>query len=163
MPREKPLYHDTLSSVRARATELFPGELLFGPTKVAKILGRSRAWVYRHYGSFNSMTVEQNIEDRIGVPALWRADFALTCHGNSMAAMIQDGDIVCIRKQPEVENGEIAAVRIGEEATLKRFYRQGDTVMLQAENPAFSPLVYTRDQLNEITIEGRVVGICRGI
>ena len=89
--------------------------------------------------------------------------FALTCHGNSMAAMIQDGDIVCIRKQPEVENGEIAAVRIGEEATLKRFYRQGDTVMLQAENPAFSPLVYTRDQLNEITIEGRVVGICRGI
>lgn len=52
---------------------------------------------------------------------------------------------------------------IGEEATLKRFYRQGDTVMLQAENPAFSPLVYTRDQLNEITIEGRVVGICRGI
>ena len=106
---------------------------------------------------------EQNIEARIGVPALWQADFALTCHGNSMAAMIQDGDIVCIRKQPEVENGEIAAVRIGEEATLKRFYRQGDTVMLQAENPAFSPLVYTRDQLNEITIEGRVVGICRGI
>lgn len=106
---------------------------------------------------------EQNIEARIGVPALWRADFALTCHGNSMASMIQDGDIVCIRKQPEVENGEIAAVRIGEEATLKRFYRQGDTVMLQAENPAFSPLVYTRDQLNEITIEGRVVGICRGI
>ena len=95
---------------------------------------------------------EQNIEARIGVPALWRADFALTCHGDSMAAMIQDGDIVCIRKQPEVENGEIAAVRIGEEATLKRFYRQGDTVMLQAENPAFSPLVYTRDQLNEITI-----------
>lgn len=106
---------------------------------------------------------EQNIEARIGVPALWRADFALTCHGDSMAAMIQDGDIVCIRKQPEVENGEIAAVRIGEEATLKRFYRQGDTVMLQAENPAFSPLVYTRDQLNEITIEGLVVGICRGI
>ena len=106
---------------------------------------------------------EQNIEARIGVPALWRADFALTCHGNSMAAMIQDGDIVCIRKQPEVENGEIASVRIGEEATLKRFYRQGDTVMLQAENPAFSPLVYTRDQLNEITIEGLVVGICRGI
>lgn len=106
---------------------------------------------------------EQNIEARIGVPALWRADFALTCHGDSMAAMIQDGDIVCIRKQPEVENGEIAAVRIGDEATLKRFYRQGDTVMLQAENPAFSPLVYTRDQLNEITIEGRVVGICRGV
>ena len=109
------------------------------------------------------ITAEQNIEQYIGVPAAWHADFALTCHGDSMAPTICDGDIVCIRKQPEVENGEIAAVRIGEEATLKRFYRQGDTVMLQAENPAFSPLVYTRDQLNEITIEGRVVGICRGI
>ena len=109
------------------------------------------------------ITAEQNVERYIGVPAAWRADFALTCHGSSMAPTICDGDIVCIRKQPEVENGEIAAVRIGEEATLKRFYRQGDTVMLQAENPAFSPLVYTRDQLNEITIEGRVVGICRGI
>ena len=109
------------------------------------------------------ITAEQNVEGIVSVPAAWHATFTLLCHGNSMAAMIQDGDIVCIRKQPEVENGEIAAVRIGEEATLKRFYRQGDTVMLQAENPAFSPLVYTRDQLNEITIEGRVVGICRGI
>ena len=109
------------------------------------------------------ITAEENIEARIGIPAAWNADFALTCKGDSMAPKICDGDIVCIRKQQEVENGEIAAVRIGEEATLKRFYRQGDTVMLQAENPAFSPLVYTRDQLNEITIEGRVVGICRGI
>lgn len=109
------------------------------------------------------ITAEQNVEGIVSVPAAWHATFTLLCQGDSMAAMIQDGDIVCIRKQPEVENGEIAAVRIGEEATLKRFYRQGDTVMLQAENPAFSPLVYTRDQLNEITIEGRVVGICRGI
>ena len=65
------------------------------------------------------ITAEQNIEQYIGVPAAWHADFALTCHGDSMAPTICDGDIVCIRCQPEVEQGEIAAVRIGEEATLK--------------------------------------------
>ena len=92
------------------------------------------------------------------------ADFALTCHGDSMAPTICDGDIVCIRCQPEVEQGEIAAVRIGEEATLKHFHRQGDTVMLLADNAAVCPpMVYTGPQLNEIRIEGRAVGFCRGV
>ncbi len=109
------------------------------------------------------ITAEENIEARIGIPAAWRADFALTCHGDSMAPKICDGDIVCIRKQQEVENGEIAAVRIGEEATLKRFYRQGDTVLLQAENPTFTTLVYANHQLDEIVIEGKAVGFCRGL
>ena len=109
------------------------------------------------------ITAEENIEAHIGIPATWRADFALTCHGDSMAPKICDGDIVCIRKQQEVENGEIAAVRIGEEATLKRFYRQGDTVLLQAENPTFAPLVYAKHQLDEIEIEGKAVGFCRGL
>ena len=104
---------------------------------------------------------EQNVEARIGVPAAWRADFALTCKGDSMAPRYLDGDIVCIRCQPQVENGQIAAVLIGEEATLKRFYQNGDTVTLQAENPAYSPLVYRGEELNEIRVEGRVVGFCR--
>ena len=105
---------------------------------------------------------EQNVEARIGVPAAWRADFALTCKGDSMAPRYLNGDIVCIRCQPQVENGQIAAVLIGEEATLKRFYQNGDTVTLQAENPAYSPLVYRGEELNEIRIEGKVVGFCRG-
>ena len=104
---------------------------------------------------------EQNVEARIGVPAAWRADFALTCKGDSMAPRYLDGDIVCIRCQPQAENGQIAAVLIGEEATLKRFYQNGDTVTLQAENPAYSPLVYRGEELNEIRVEGRVVGFCR--
>lgn len=104
---------------------------------------------------------EQNVEARIGVPAAWRADFALTCKGDSMAPRYLDGDIVCIRCQPHVENGQIAAVLIGDEATLKRFYQNGDTVTLQAENPAYSPLVYRGEELNEIRVEGRVVGFCR--
>ena len=110
------------------------------------------------------ITAEQNIEQYIGVPAAWHADFALTCHGDSMAPTICDGDIVCIRRQPEVEQGEIAAVRIGEEATLKHFHRQGETVMLLADNTAVCPpMVFAGPQLEEIQIEGRAVGFCRGL
>ena len=110
------------------------------------------------------ITAEQNIESYIGVPAAWHADFALTCHGSSMAPTICDGDIVCIRCQPEVEQGEIAAVRIGDEATLKHFHRQGDAVMLIADNAAVCPpMVYTGPQLEDIRIEGKAVGFCRGL
>ena len=110
------------------------------------------------------ITAEQNIECYIGVPAAWHADFALTCHGSSMAPTICDGDIVCIRRQPEVEQGEIAAVRVGEEATLKHFHRQGDAVMLLADNAAVCPpMIYTGTQLEELQIEGKAVGFCRGL
>ena len=110
------------------------------------------------------ITAEQNIECYIGVPAAWHADFALTCHGDSMAPTIREGDIVCIRSQPEVEQGEIAAVRIGEEATLKHFHRQGGTIMLLADNAAVCPpMIYSGAQLEEIKIEGKAVGFCRGL
>lgn len=110
---------------------------------------------------------EQNIKSYIGVPAAWRADFALECHGNSMAPTICDGDVVCIRSQPEVEQGQIAAVRIGEEATLKHFYYQsGENAVVQliADNPAVCPpMVYTGPELNDIEVEGLAVGFCRGL
>ena len=104
------------------------------------------------------ITAEQNIECYIGVPAAWHADFALTCHGSSMAPTICDGDIVCIRCQPEVEQGEIAAVRIGEEATLKRVYYQNGTLTLMPANAAYAPMVYTGPELNNVQIEGKAVG-----
>lgn len=107
---------------------------------------------------------EQNIKSYIGVPATWRADFALECHGDSMSPTICDGDVVCIRSQPEVEQGQIAAVRIGEEATLKHCYYQNGVVQLIADNPAVCPpMVYTGQQLEEIEVEGLAVGFCRGL
>ena len=107
---------------------------------------------------------EQNIKSYIGVPAAWRADFALECHGDSMAPTMCDGDVVCIRKQPEVEQGQIAAVRIGEEATLKHFYYQNDVMTLLADNPSVCPpMVYTGPQLEEVEVEGLAVGFCRGL
>lgn len=109
------------------------------------------------------ITAEENIIDHIGVPACWRADFALTCHGDSMAPKIQDGDIVCIRRQPVVENGEVAAILINGEATLKHFYKSGDTVTLMPDNPSVcAPLVYRGEEINQIIIEGKAVGLCRG-
>lgn len=68
--------------------------------------------------------------------------FYLRAHGDSMTgARIHDGDLVLIRQQPEVEDGEIAAVLIGEEAFLKRIYRRSGLLILQSENPAYEPVV----------------------
>lgn len=102
---------------------------------------------------------QQNIDGSVDAPEDIRCDFALRCKGDSMIdAGIHDGDAVYIRIQPEVENGEIAAVRIGEEATLKRVYYDGTTLTLMPANAAFAPMVYTGPQLEDVHIEGRVVG-----
>ena len=87
-----------------------------------------------------------------------RADFVLIAHGDSMInARIHDGDIVFVRKQEEVENGEIAVVAIDDEATLKRFYRYADMVVLRAENPTFKDMVFTTSDHKEIRILGKAV------
>lgn len=102
---------------------------------------------------------QQNIEKIVDVPENIRCDFSLTCHGDSMeGAGIYDRDVVYIRIQPEVENGEIAAVRIGEEATLKRVYYQNGTLTLMPANAAYAPMVYTGPELNDVQIEGKAVG-----
>ena len=87
-----------------------------------------------------------------------RADFCLIAKGDSMInARIKEGDIVFIRAQPDVENGEIAAVLIEDETTLKRVHKKSNSVVLMAENPAYEPLVYTNEELNSIRILGKAV------
>lgn len=86
------------------------------------------------------------------------ADFALRCKGDSMInARICDGDIVFIRAQPTVENGEIAAVLISNEVTLKKFYKLPDYIELRAENPRYSPILIPKKDDEEIRILGKVV------
>lgn len=74
-------------------------------------------------------------------------------------ARIYDGDIVFIRKQPIVKDGQIAAVLIDGEATLKRLYydRENNVVQLVAENSSFPPLIYSGEKLNEIRVLGLAV------
>lgn len=106
---------------------------------------------------------EQNIEDYDKVPADWHADFTLICEGDSMLPRIQNGDVVAIRRTPSVENGEIAAVRIGDDATLKHIYLHDDYIELRPENPAFPSIIRRRDEMNDVHIEGKAVGLCRNL
>ena len=106
---------------------------------------------------------EQNIETYDKIPEDWRADFTLVCEGDSMEPRVKDGDVVAIRTQPTVENGEIAAVRIDGEAALKHVYHYPDRLVLQPENPAFPPIVLVGEEINRAVIEGKAVGLCRNL
>lgn len=87
------------------------------------------------------------------------AHFALKIKGDSMiGARINDGDIVFIRQQPDVEDGDIAAVLINGEATLKRVYKMPGRVQLRAENPKYSPKDYTEKNCDDFKILGKAVG-----
>lgn len=89
-----------------------------------------------------------------------RADFCLRAKGDSMVgARINDGDIVFIRQMPIVDNGEIAAVIINDEATLKRvyYYPEKAKLILSPENPKYEPFVYIGDELDQVRILGQAV------
>ena len=103
---------------------------------------------------------EEQRESFVSIDRSIDADFCLKAHGNSMTgARIYDGDIVFIKAQNMVENGEIAAVIIGEEATLKRvyFYPQEGKLILSPENPHYAPLVYVKNELEAVKIIGKAV------
>ena len=88
------------------------------------------------------------------------ADFVLVAKGDSMTgARIHDGDLVFIRSQPTVENGEIAAVGIGDEATLKRvyWYANKTLLVLRAENPKYADMEFSGAQLADVKIFGKAV------
>lgn len=102
---------------------------------------------------------DENIESHVPAPIELKDCFALRCKGDSMInARIMDGDLVFVRPQIEVENGEIAAIRIDTEATLKRFYKIGDTIILRPENPQYPDQIYTATQFLDVQIIGKAVG-----
>lgn len=99
---------------------------------------------------------DQNIEDYFTIDSRINADFCLRIQGDSMIdAGINNDDIVFIRQQPTLEVGEIGVIQIGEEATLKRFYRTNDSIILQPANSNYLPQVYTSD--SDIKILGKLV------
>lgn len=102
---------------------------------------------------------EENIEAYDEIPEDIKCDFTLVCKGDSMInARINNGDIVYIKEQSMVDNGEIAAVLIGNEATLKRVYLYEDKIVLQPENAKYSPFVYSKEEMNDVRILGKAVG-----
>ena len=104
------------------------------------------------------ITAEQNIDGYDLIEADIKCDFTLTCKGDSMInARIFDGDIVYIRQQPDVEDGEIAAVLIDNEATLKKVYHYPDRLVLRPCNPMYEDFVYSGKETADIRILGKAV------
>ncbi len=102
----------------------------------------------------------EDIEDYIQVPAdriRGRETFALTVRGDSMVnAGILDGDIIIVQRTPVAEDGQIVVALLGDEATCKRFYRDGRRIRLQPENDAYAPIY-----ADEVQILGRVIALHR--
>jgi repressor LexA len=108
------------------------------------------------------LLAEENVEDHLTVPETFRADFLLRINGDSMVnAGILDGDIVAVRRQQTAQDGDIVAALAGEdesadEATVKRFFRDGGRVRLQPENDALEPIY-----ASHVQILGKVTGVFR--
>ena len=107
---------------------------------------------------------EENVEEYLVCPPRVNADFCIYCKGDSMIkARINDGDIVYIHSQSDVDNGEIAAVMVEDEATLKRVYKYKNKLVLQPENPDYEPFVYVGEEMSRIKILGKAVAFLSGV
>ena len=105
---------------------------------------------------------EENIEEYVQVPEIAGGDegeYLLKVKGESMKdAGIFEGDYVVVRRQDTAADGEIVVALVGEEATVKRFFREADHVRLQPENEAMEPI-----RSRDVSVLGRVVGVCRRV
>jgi len=143
---------------RVKGGEVIPLPYTLDPLPVSlPVVGRIAAGA--------PLLAEQNIEERLAVDPRWIPGpgcFAVVVHGESMInAGISNGDYVIVRPQQEADNGQIVAVLIEGEATVKRFYREkGGRIRLQPENPVLEPMfIHPKD--HSVRILGKVVGLFR--
>lgn len=133
-----------------RVTTNYPDNILKIETRKIPMLGKIAAGL--------PIFAEEQFESYVEAGANIRADFCLKVQGDSMVnARICDGDIVFIKQQPDVEDGQIAAVLIDDEATLKRVYKKENEVILMAENSSYKPMVYKNEELLNLRILGRAI------
>ena len=102
----------------------------------------------------------QDFQSYVEIGADINCDCCLRARGDSMKNVrIHDGDIVFIKRQPMVENGDIAAIIIGDEVTLKRFYyyQENNLIILKPENPEYKDLIYSGTDLEQIKVFGKAV------
>ena len=148
----------------AAALDTTPSELMgWSQTALpvgAKPISTKRLPVLGEIACGNPIFATEEHESYIAADGGLDADFCLVAHGDSMiGARINDGDIIFIRSQETVNNGEIAAVIINDEATLKRvyYYPEEAKLILSPENPRYAPLVYIGEELSDIRIIGKAV------
>lgn len=134
------------------------GEIPDMPDNVLKLPQTKKVPLLGDIACGEPILAVDNIVDFVNVPFHLNADFALTCKGDSMInARIFDGDVVYIRQQEDVENGEIAAVLIGDEATLKRVYKSEGKIVLSACNPLYPDMVFVNGETRAVHIIGKAV------
>jgi repressor LexA len=133
-------------------------EVLVGKAKAA--VGPSGLPVVGQVAAGQPVLADENIEEYVEVPALAggeEGEFVLRVKGDSMKDVgIYEGDHVVVRRQDTAANGEIVVALVGDEATVKRFFREDDHVRLQPENAALEPI-----RSRDVQVLGRVVGVCR--
>ena len=105
---------------------------------------------------------EENIEEYVDVPPIAggeEGEFVLRVKGDSMKdAGIFEGDYVIVRRQESAADGDVVVALVGEEATVKRFFKESDHVRLQPENETMEPI-----RSRDVQLLGRVVGVCRTV
>ena len=141
-------------------------EVVFLPSNVLPLPKTHKVPLLGSIACGAPILAEENMIGQVDLADGVHADFALQCKGDSMInARIFDGDLVYIRIQPEVENGEIAAIRIGDEATLKRvYYTPGSNrITLRACNPLYPDQEYSNARLDEIKVLGKAVAFFSSI
>ena len=104
---------------------------------------------------------DEQHETYVDVGGSVRADFALEVQGASMEPLYRDGDVVFIRRQDDVLDGQVAAVVVDDSATLKRVYHLPIGVQLMPINPAYAPMLFTAENSNSVRILGLAVGYFR--
>ena len=123
--------------------------------------------VYGRIAAGEPLFAEQNLEGTLPVGVEWLAGkgeevFALKVHGDSMInAHIVEGDLVLVRRQQSAELGDIVVALLDNEATVKRFARQGEAIVLKPEHPTMAPILVRQGQ-KDFKILGKVVGLVRG-
>lgn len=136
---------DIANALDVDISRLVDGAEKFLGMEVDQLDGTTHVPIVGRISCGNGSLAYEDIEGYEATPKDWINGgefFYLRAKGDSMInARIYDGDLLLIRKQSEVENGEIAAVLIGEEAVLKRVYLNGDTLILQSENANYPPIV----------------------
>lgn len=150
----------TLQAI-ARALDCSVSELMGEPAPGVIPMIHAAVPILGNIACGQRITPDTTPEGYADLPDGIRADFALRCKGDSMEPTLIDGDLVLIRQQPEVEPGQIAAVSIGDETTLKHVYPQKEGLLLVADNPQYPPIFASVSADEQIVIHGLAVGYTR--
>jgi repressor LexA len=147
---------------KPRAIELLDKAVGGAVESVRSLIGNGGLPLVGHVAAGEPLLAEENVEEYVPVPDIAggaEGEYLLRIRGESMKdAGILDGDLVVVRPQDTASNGDIVVALLGEEATVKRFFRESDHVRLQPENEALEPI-----RSREVKVLGQVVGLLRRV